>query len=81
MLGPALGYARDGYPLLPSAARTIGTVAEMFAAHWPTSAAVYLPGGQPPAAGAPCTDALVVLAAARLVRTRLIDNMAVAPVP
>ncbi len=29
---------------------------------------------QPPAAGAPCSDALVVLAAARLGRTRLIDN-------
>lgn len=56
VLGPALGYARDGYPLLPSAARTIGTVAEMFAAHWPTSAAVYLPGGQPPAAGARFTN-------------------------
>lgn len=28
----------------------------------------------PPAAGAPCSDALVVLAAARLGRTRLIDN-------
>ena len=52
VLGPAIGYARDGYPLLPSAVRTIRTVEQLFAEHWPTSAAVYLPGGQVPEAGA-----------------------------
>ncbi|GIG40214.1 gamma-glutamyltransferase family protein [Cellulomonas phragmiteti] len=51
VLGPALGYARDGHPLAPAAARTIATVADMFRAHWPTSAQVYLPGGAVPAAG------------------------------
>lgn len=44
----AIGYARDGYPLIPQAVATIGTVAELFAAHWPTSAEIYLPGGAPP---------------------------------
>jgi gamma-glutamyltranspeptidase/glutathione hydrolase len=52
VLGPAIGYARDGYPLVPAAVRTIATVADMFSAHWPTSAAVYLPHGHVPAAGA-----------------------------
>jgi len=52
VLGPAVGYARDGYPLVPAAARTIATVADMFRTHWPSSAAVYLPGGVVPAAGA-----------------------------
>ncbi|MBO0920129.1 gamma-glutamyltransferase [Cellulomonas sp. zg-ZUI222] len=52
VLGPAVGYARDGYPLVPAAARTIATVAEMFRTHWPSSAEVYLPGGAVPAAGA-----------------------------
>jgi gamma-glutamyltranspeptidase/glutathione hydrolase len=51
VLGPAIGYARDGYPLVPAAVRTITTVAEMFAEHWPTSAAVYLPRGHAPTAG------------------------------
>jgi gamma-glutamyltranspeptidase/glutathione hydrolase len=55
VLGPAIGYARDGYPLVPAAVRTIGAVRDLFAEHWPTSAAVYLPdgpGGDLPTAGA-----------------------------
>jgi gamma-glutamyltranspeptidase/glutathione hydrolase len=52
VLAPAIGYARDGYPLLPSAVRTIRTVGQLFTEHWPTSAAVYLPDGQVPEAGA-----------------------------
>ncbi|WP_199732017.1 gamma-glutamyltransferase family protein [Cellulomonas triticagri] len=56
VLSPAIGYARDGYPLVPAAARTIATVERLFAEHWPTSAAVYLPGGSAPAAGARFTN-------------------------
>lgn len=52
VLGPAIGYARDGHPLVPAAARTVATVADLFRDHWPTSAEVYLPGGVPPAPGA-----------------------------
>lgn len=51
VLAPAIGYARDGYPLVRAASRTIATVADLFTEHWPTSAAVYLPHGQVPAAG------------------------------
>jgi gamma-glutamyltranspeptidase/glutathione hydrolase len=51
VLAPAIGYARGGYPVLPRIAETIGTVAELFTEHWPTSAAVYLPGGTVPAPG------------------------------
>jgi gamma-glutamyltranspeptidase/glutathione hydrolase len=47
----AIGYARDGFPLLPTAAATIGTLAETFREHWSGSAAVYLRGGEVPAAG------------------------------
>ncbi len=43
----AIGYARDGYPLLPSASAAIEAVAPVFRAHWPTSAQVYLAGGVP----------------------------------
>ncbi len=56
VLAPAIGYARDGYPLVPAATRTIATVAEMFTEHWPTSAQVYLPHGTVPAAGARFTN-------------------------
>lgn len=51
VLAPAISYARGGYPLVRAAARTIATVASMFTEHWPTSAAVYLPHGEVPAAG------------------------------
>lgn len=51
VMGPAIGYAEHGYPLAPLVAAVIGNVAELFAAEWPTSAALYLPGGAPPTPG------------------------------
>src|SRR3712207_4192809 len=51
VLTPAIGYARDGYPLVERACATIGTVEALFREHWPTSAAVYLPNGRVPAPG------------------------------
>ena len=50
VLEPAIGYARNGYPLVERACATIATVADLFREHWPTSAAVYLPDGKVPAA-------------------------------
>ncbi len=43
VLEPAIGYAENGWPLLPSIARTIATVEETFREDWPTSAATWLP--------------------------------------
>ena len=43
----AIGYARDGYPMLGSASATIGAVADLFTRHWPSSAEVYLGQGVP----------------------------------
>ncbi|MFP5021129.1 gamma-glutamyltransferase family protein [Pseudonocardia phyllosphaerae] len=51
VLGPALGYAEHGFPLVPRVPVTIGAVAEHFRAHWPSSAETWLPGGRVPAAG------------------------------
>src|ERR1700675_3216923 len=45
VLAPAIGYARNGYPLVERICATIDTVKDLFKEHWPTSAAVYLPGG------------------------------------
>ena len=51
VLEPAIGYARDGYPLVERASATIKTVEQMFRKHWPTSAAVYLPNSEVPKPG------------------------------
>jgi gamma-glutamyltranspeptidase/glutathione hydrolase len=51
VLEPALGFARRGYPLVPTISATIERVRDLFATEWPTSAAVYLPGGDVPAPG------------------------------
>src|ERR1700688_1315630 len=51
VLTPAIEYARNGHPLLERASATISTVADLFRNHWPTSAAIYLPGGAVPKAG------------------------------
>ncbi len=51
ILAPAIGYAANGYPVVPRIAATIGSVAEVFRREWPSSAAVYLPHGAPPQPG------------------------------
>ena len=43
----AIGYARDGYPMLPTASAAIAAVAGTFRVHWPTSAEIYLADGVP----------------------------------
>ncbi|MGW5358946.1 gamma-glutamyltransferase family protein [Actinopolymorpha pittospori] len=48
VLEPAIGYARAGHPLVPGAVATISKVQELFAEHWPTSAALWLSEGKPP---------------------------------
>jgi gamma-glutamyltranspeptidase / glutathione hydrolase len=56
VLAPAIGYARHGYPVLPRIATTIGAVEQLFTEHWPSSAAVYLPGDAVPLAGSRLTN-------------------------
>ena len=51
VLEPAIAFARHGYPLVPTISATIARVRHLFEAEWPTSAAVYLPGGDVPAPG------------------------------
>jgi gamma-glutamyltranspeptidase/glutathione hydrolase len=47
----AIGYARDGHPLLGRVGATIAAVSALFREHWPTSAALWMPGGKIPAPG------------------------------
>ena len=51
VLEPALGYARNGHPIVERACATIATVEALFREHWPTSAATYLPGSNVPMPG------------------------------
>ncbi len=51
ILEPAIGYAANGYPVVPTLSAYIANVAELFTDAWPTSAAVYLSGGKAPATG------------------------------
>lgn len=51
VLAFAIGYARDGHPLLAQASSTIARVATLFTQHWPTSAALWMPDGTVPEAG------------------------------
>jgi gamma-glutamyltranspeptidase / glutathione hydrolase len=48
VLEPAIGYARDGHPLVGRAGKTVAAVKDLFTEHWPTSAALWLSGGTPP---------------------------------
>lgn len=48
LLEPAIGYARDGHPLDPSIATAIARQQKTLA-KYPTSAALFLPAGKPPA--------------------------------
>jgi gamma-glutamyltranspeptidase/glutathione hydrolase len=56
VLAPAIGYAENGHPLVEQASAAIAGVADLFRAHWPTSAAVYLPNGEVPETGALFTN-------------------------
>ena len=47
VLEPAIGYARDGHPVLPRVAAGIAALESMFRADWPTSAETWLPAPAP----------------------------------
>ncbi|AMJ59160.1 gamma-glutamyltransferase family protein [Bosea sp. PAMC 26642] len=48
VLEPAIGYFENGHPMLPRVSDTIGSLTDLFTNEWPTSGAVYLPGGKVP---------------------------------
>lgn len=51
VLDYAIGYAESGFPMLSRVSETIATVRDLFASHWSTSAATWMPSGSPPPAG------------------------------
>jgi gamma-glutamyltranspeptidase / glutathione hydrolase len=64
----AIGYARDGYPMLGAASAAIDAVAATFREHWPSSADVYLSGGSVPADGARFANPDLAAAYTRILR-------------
>lgn len=64
----AIGYARDGYPMVPLIRATIERVETLFREEWPSSAAVYLPGGALPEAGRPFRNPTLAETYERLLR-------------
>jgi gamma-glutamyltranspeptidase / glutathione hydrolase len=51
VLEPAIGYARDGHPVVGRVGTTIASVADLFREHWPSSAALWMPQGRVPRHG------------------------------
>ncbi len=51
VLAPAIGYAREGFPLVPRIVQAIYAVQALFREQWTSSAAVWLPDGRVPAPG------------------------------
>jgi gamma-glutamyltranspeptidase / glutathione hydrolase len=47
----AIGYAQDGHPAVHQLVETIDRVRDHFTSAWPTSAELYLAGGDPPRGG------------------------------
>src|SRR5256714_8570398 len=68
VLAPAIDYAQNGHPLVERANATIKTVEKLFRAHWPTSAALYLPGGKVPATGTLFANKAMAATYARILR-------------
>lgn len=48
VLEPAIGYFENGHPMLPRVSDSIHELTDLFTNEWPSSGAVYLPGGKAP---------------------------------
>lgn len=68
VLTPAIGYAKNGYPLVLRICDTISTVEKLFREHWLTSAAVYLPDGKVPKPGSIFRNETLAATYARILR-------------
>ncbi len=68
VLEPAIGYAKNGYPLVERISATIDTVKDQFRDHWPTSAALYMPDGKVPAPGTIFSNTMMAETYERILR-------------
>jgi gamma-glutamyltranspeptidase/glutathione hydrolase len=68
VLSPAIGYAKNGHPLVERANATIAIVETLFREHWPSSAEIYLPGGKVPPTGTLFTNKTLAATYARVLK-------------
>src|SRR5690606_30796909 len=68
VLAPAIFYAENGFPLVPAISQAIASVAPLFEEAWPSSAALYLTGGEAPRAGTLFRNPVLAETWRRLVR-------------
>ncbi|MEM7026083.1 MAG: gamma-glutamyltransferase, partial [Pseudomonadota bacterium] len=68
VLTPAIGYARNGYPLVHRAAESIHAIAPLFRSDWHHSAEVWLPNDRAPMPGERVCQPQIADAYARLLR-------------
>ena len=68
VLSPAISYAEHGHPLVERANATIALVQDLFREHWPTSAAIYLPGGRVPETGTLFTNKALAATYSRVLK-------------
>jgi gamma-glutamyltranspeptidase/glutathione hydrolase len=67
VLAFAIGYARDGHPLLERVRATIASVERLFVEHWTTSAEHWMRGGRLPEAGELITNTAYAAVLERLI--------------
>ncbi|HID68719.1 MAG TPA: gamma-glutamyltransferase family protein, partial [Roseibacterium sp.] len=67
VMAHALSFARDGYPMIARVRNTIEGVKDLFEAEWPTSAEIYLPGGDVPETGALFSNPMLADMYARII--------------
>ncbi|MEV8057005.1 gamma-glutamyltransferase [Streptomyces antimycoticus] len=63
----AIGYAEHGHPAVERIGETVEAVRELFETEWTTSAELYLPGGESPAAGRLLTNPALAATWRRLI--------------
>lgn len=68
VMAPTIGYARDGYAVVPALNETIAQMAGTFVDAWPTSADTYLVRGGAPAIGSLHANPTLAATYERLVR-------------
>jgi gamma-glutamyltranspeptidase/glutathione hydrolase len=71
VLAFAIGYARDGHPVLARVSVTIARVAALFAEQWPSSLELWMPQGRPPVAGEIVTNLPLARTYDRLVESAM----------
>jgi gamma-glutamyltranspeptidase / glutathione hydrolase len=69
ILEPAIGYAEQGFPLLPETARAISTLAPLFRDEWSGSGQTYLSSGPAPIAGSRFRNPALAQTYQRLIKT------------